>query len=68
MMCQMKKNIQSYRAIFGMSERGRVVERSQERERVDNERPQERVSISVEKIRKQCRKIPNAKPPGRDGF
>ena len=33
MMCQMKKNIQSYRAIFGMSERGRVVERSEERER-----------------------------------
>ena len=67
MMCQMKKNIQSYRAIFGMSERGRVVERSEERERVDNERPQERVSISVEKIRKQCRKIPNWKAPGRDG-
>ena len=37
-----------------------------ERERV-NERPQERVSISVEKLRKQCRKIPNWKAPGRDG-
>ena len=37
-----------------------------ERERV-NKRPQERVSISVEKIRKQCRKIPNWKAPGRDG-
>ena len=36
------------------------------RERLD-ERPQERVSISVEKIRKQCRKIPNWKAPGRDG-
>ena len=36
------------------------------RERV-NERPQERVSIIVEKIRKQCRKIPNWKAPGRDG-
>ena len=29
------------------------------RERVNDERPQERVSISVEKLRKQCRKIPN---------
>ena len=38
-----------------------------ERERVNDERPQERVSISVEKIRKQCRKIPNWKAPGRDG-
>ena len=37
------------------------------RERVNVERPQERVSISVEKIRKQCRKIPNWKAPGRDG-
>ena len=37
------------------------------RERVNDERPQERVSISVEKIRKQCRKVPNWKAPGRDG-
>ena len=29
-----------------------------ERERVNDKRPQERVSISVEKIRKQCRNIP----------
>ena len=29
------------------------------REKVNDERPQERVSISFEKIRKQCRKIPN---------
>ena len=36
------------------------------RERL-NERPQERVSKSVEKIRTQCRKIPNWKAPGRDG-
>ena len=36
-------------------------------ERVNDERPQERVTISVEKIRKQCRKIPNWKAPGRDG-
>ena len=43
-----------------------MVERSEERERV-NELPQERVSISVEKIRKQCTKIPNWKAPGRDG-
>ena len=42
-------------------------ERSEERERVNDERPQERVSISVEKIRKQSRKIPNWKAPGRDG-
>ena len=37
------------------------------RETVNDECPQERVSISVEKIRKQCRKIPNWKAPGRDG-
>ena len=37
-----------------------------EGERVNDERPQERVSISVEKIRKVCRKIPNWKTPGRD--
>ena len=36
------------------------------RERVNDERSQERVSISVEKIRKQCRKIPNWKAPGRN--
>ena len=44
-----------------------MVQRSEERERVNDERPQERVSISVEKIRKQCRKTPNWKAPGRDG-
>ena len=44
-----------------------MVERSEERERINDERPQERVSISVEKIRKQCRKIPNWKAPWRDG-
>ena len=38
-----------------------------ERERVNDKRPQERVSISVEKIRKQCRNIPKSKIPGRDG-
>ena len=37
------------------------------RERVNERHPQEKVSISVEKIRKQCRKIPNWKAPGRDG-
>ena len=37
-----------------------------ERERV-SEHPQESVSIIIEKIRKQCRKIPNWKAPGRDG-
>ena len=44
-----------------------MVEKSEERERVNNERPKERVSISVEKIRKQCIKIPNLKTPGREG-
>ena len=34
---------------------------------VNDERPQERVSISVEKIREQRRKIPNWKAPGRGG-
>ena len=44
-----------------------MVERSEERERVNDERPQERMNISAEKIRKQCRKISNWKAPGRDG-
>ena len=42
-----------------------MVEKSEER--VNDERPQKRVSISVEKIRKKCRKIPNWKAPRRDG-
>ena len=37
------------------------------RERVNDEYPQERVSITVEKIRKQCRKIPNWTASGGDG-
>ena len=37
------------------------------RERANDGHSQERVSISVEKIRKQCRKVPNWKAPGRDG-
>ena len=37
------------------------------RQRVNDERPQERVSISVEKIRKQSRKIVYRKSTGRDG-
>ena len=36
------------------------------RQRVNDERPQERVSISVEKIRKQSRKIVYRKSTGRD--
>ena len=44
----------------------RSEERERERERVNDERPQERVSISVEKKRKQCRKIPNWKAPERE--
>ena len=43
-----------------------MVERSEERESVNDKRPQERVSTSVKKIRKQCRKIPDWKAPGRD--
>ena len=38
-----------------------------EREKVNDKRPHERVSISFEKIRKQCRKIPNWKSSERDG-
>ena len=38
-----------------------------ERERANDEHPQERVNISVQKIWKQCRKIPNWKVPGRGG-
>ena len=70
MMFQMQNNAQSFGAIFGVSENS-ITERHNGwkiwRKRVNDERPQERVSISVEKIRKQCRKIPNWKAPGRDG-
>ena len=47
-----------------------MVERSEdrERERVNGERSQERVSISVDKVRKQCRKIPNWNALGKNGF
>ena len=71
MMTQMQKNAQVFEAIFGVSEK-RITETQNvwkiwwERERVNDERSQERVSISVEKIRKQCRKIPNWKAPGRN--
>ena len=69
MMCQMQKNAQSSEAIFGgvRKEHNREAEwlKDLKRERVNNERPKERVSISVEKIRKQCIKIPNWKAPGR---
>ena len=41
-----------------------MVERSEERERENDECPQEKVSISVEKMKKQCGKIPNWKAPG----
>ena len=43
-----------------------MVERSEEIERPNDRCPQERVSISVQKIRKKYRKIPNWKAPGRD--
>ena len=62
MVCQMQKNAQSFGVIFEWFERFE----ERERERV-NEIPQERTSANVEKIRKQCRKIPNYKAPGRDG-
>ena len=42
-------------------------ERERERERVNDERRHKKVSISVEKIRKQYRKVSNWKVPGRDG-
>ena len=42
------------------------LKRERKIERVNDERPQERVGISVEKIRKQCRKIANWKARGRD--
>ena len=44
-----------------------MLERSEERDRVSDERRHKKVSISVEKIRKQCRKISHWKAPGRDG-
>ena len=71
MVCQMQKNVQSFGAMFEVSEKS-ITERQndwkiwRERERVNDKRPQEKVSISDEKIRKQCRKIQNWKVPGRD--
>ena len=41
-----------------------MVERS--KERVNEERPQKKVSKNVEKIRKQCRKLRNWKASERD--
>ena len=41
-----------------------MVVRSGKKDRVNDER---RVSMCVEKIRKQCKKIPHWKAPGRDG-
>ena len=48
------------------TERERDRDRDRQRQRV-NERPQERVGINVEKIKKQFRKIPNWKAPARGG-
>ena len=52
-MCQMQKNAQSFGAIFGVSEKS-ITERQNGRkiwrERVNDQRPQERASINVEKI------------------
>ena len=45
-----------------------VKDLKRDRERVNDKRPQERASISVEKKRKQCRKISNWKALGRDGI
>ena len=36
-------------------------------ELVNDKHLQERVVISVEKVTKQCRKMPNWKAPGKDG-
>ena len=75
-MCQTQNNAQSFGAIVGVSEKNITErqndwkiwrERERERERVNDERPQERVSISVQKIKKQCRKIQNWKVLGRGG-
>ena len=68
MMCQMQKNAKFWSNIWGVKkEHNRETEGSKIwQERVNDERPQERVSISVKKIRKQCRKIPNWKAPGRE--
>ena len=69
----MQDNAQGFGTIFGCQkrayQRGRMVERSEERERekVNDKSRQEKLSISVEKIRKQCRKIANWKAPERDG-
>ena len=48
-----------------MVERSEERERERERERGNDERPQEEVSISAEKIKKQCGKVPNWKAPRR---
>ena len=66
----MQKNAQSFGGDIWGVRKGHNWEaewlKDLKRERLDK-RPQERVSISVEKIRKKCRKIPNWKAPGRDG-
>ena len=43
------------------------LKREREREKVNDKSRQEKLSVSVEKIRKQCRKIANWKVPERDG-
>ena len=45
----------------------RLKDLKRERERVNLERPEESVSIIIEKVMKQCRRIPHWKAPGRDG-
>ena len=74
MRCQIQKNAQSFWAIFGVSEKsiterknGWEIWRERQRERVNDERRQERVSINIEKLRKQYRKIPNCKTLGWGG-
>ena len=62
-MCQMQKNA------FRVSEKSIADAewlKDLKRERVNDECPQKRVSINVEKIRKQYRKIPNWNTPGRN--
>ena len=71
MMCQMQKNAQFWVNIWGVIKKHNTEAEWLEdlkRKRVNDGRPQERVNITVEKIRKRCRKIPNWKARGRDGI
>ena len=70
MMCQMRKKVKFWGDIWSV-ERGysREAERLKDlkNELENEEHLQEIVVISVEKVMKQCRKMPNWKVPGKDG-